>query len=305
MKPLNHISILGMGALGVLFGQHLASALGSENVTFLMDEDRYEKYKNAPVYCNDRELHFSCTAASMAKPADLLIVAVKSTGLDAALEIMKNSIGPDTVILSVMNGITSEEIIGERYGHEHLIYTVAQGMDAMKFGPRLNYTKMGCLVIGIRDASQQENLSRVCELFDRTRLPYQVDDDILHRLWSKFMLNVGCNQTCMVCSCSYKDIETPGSREREIMLGAMREVIAIANAEGIALTEKDLEEYDAILRTLSPDGLPSMAQDRVAGRHSEVEMFAGTILSYGKKHHIPTPVNEWLYAQVKEIEKEY
>lgn len=305
MKKIQHVSILGMGALGVLYGSHMARAMRLDHVTYVMDEARYEKYKGASVYCNGEEIHFRCIPDSQARPADLLIVAVKSTGLDSALDVMKTSIGEDTIILSVMNGITSEEIIGERYGHEHMIYTVAQGMDAMKFGPRLNYTKPGILAIGVRKDSQQGNLKRVCELFDRIQLPYQVDNDILHRLWSKFMLNVGCNQTCMVCSCAYKDVETPGSKERDIMLGAMREVISIANAEGVHLTEADLEEYDAILRTLSPDGLPSMAQDRIAKRPSEVEMFAGTILTYGKKHRIPTPVNQWLYDRVREIEKEY
>lgn len=305
MKKIQHVSILGMGALGVLYGSHMARAMGLDHVTYVMDEARYEKYKESLVYCNGEEIHFRCIPDSQARPADLLIVAVKSTGLDSALDVMKTSVGEDTVILSVMNGITSEEIIGERYGQEHLIYTVAQGMDAMKFGPRLNYTKLGVLAIGVRKDSQQGNLERVCELFDRIQLPYQVDKDILHRLWSKFMLNVGCNQTCMVCSCAYKDVETPGSKERETMLGAMREVISIANAEGVHLTEADLEEYDAILRTLSPDGLPSMAQDRIAKRPSEVEMFAGTILTYGKKHRIPTPINQWLYDRVREIEKEY
>lgn len=304
MKKIEQVSILGMGALGILYGSHIAKAIGFDHLCYLMDEERYEKYKDAPVYCNGEELHFRCVPSAEAKPADLLIVAVKSTGLMDALITMQGAVGEETVLLSVMNGITSEEIIGERYGKEHLIDTVAQGMDAMKFGNRLTYTRMGVLVIGVREQSQRAGLERVSSFFERIRIPYQVEEDILHRLWSKFMLNVGVNQTCMVFSCTYADVERPG-RERETMLGAMREVIAVANAEGIALSERDLEEYDRILQTLSPDGIPSMGQDRIAGRYSEVEMFAGTILAYGKKHQIPTPVNQWLYDRVMEIEKAY
>ena len=203
-----------------------------------------------------------------------------------------------------MNGISSEEIIGARYGAKRLIYTVAQGMDAMKFGSRLTYTKMGILAVGIREETQQPGLDRVCEFFSRIALPHRAEKDILHRLWSKFMLNVGVNQTCMVYSCTYGDVWREG-KERDTMLGAMREVIAVANAEGVSLSEADLTEYDQIIRTLSSDGTPSMGQDRIAKRPSEVEMFAGTIISYGKKHGIPTPVNEWLYGQVQEIEKQY
>ncbi len=79
---------------------------------------------------------------------------------------MKNCVGENTVILSVMNGISSEKIIGERYGHGRLIDTVAQGMDAMKFGSKLTYTKMGELRIGAEDASQNENLEQVAAYFD-------------------------------------------------------------------------------------------------------------------------------------------
>lgn len=304
MKKIEQVSILGMGALGIMYGHHIAKAIGFDRVSYIMDENRYEKYKDASVYCNGEKLHFRCVPESEAQPADLLIVAVKATGLNAALDVMERSIGPDTVILSVMNGISSEEIIGARYGREHLIYAVAQGMDAMKFDSRLNYTKMGILAIGVRDEVQQANLDRVCEFFDRIRMPYRAEKDILHRLWSKFMLNVGVNQTCMVYSCTYSDVWREG-KERDTMLGAMREVISVANAEGIALTEEDLTEYDRIIHTLSPSGTPSMGQDRIAKRHSEVEMFAGTIISYGKKHQIPTPVNQWLYDRVREIEKEY
>ena len=185
-----------------------------------------------------------------------------------------------------------------------MIYAVAQGMDAMKFGAELTYSKMGVLCIGARLESQQEGLDRVCCLFDRTELPYVREKDILHRLWSKFMLNVGVNQTCMVYSCTYEDVWHPG-KERDTMLGAMREVIAVANAEGIDLSESDLEEYDRIIRTLRADGTPSMGQDRIARRHSEVEMFAGTVIRRGQKAGIPTPVNQWLYDQVQEIEKSY
>ncbi len=304
MKKIEQVSIIGMGALGILYGAHIARAIGFDHISYVMDEKRYEKYKAAPVYCNNEELHFQCVPARKAQPADLLIVAVKATGLAAALDIMESSVGPGTVIMSVMNGISSEEIIGARYGAKRLIYTVAQGMDAMKFGSRLTYTKMGILAVGIREETQQPGLDRVCEFFSRIALPHRAEKDILHRLWSKFMLNVGVNQTCMVYSCTYGDVWREG-KDRDTMLGAMREVIAVANAEGVSLSEADLTEYDQIIRTLSSDGTPSMGQDRIAKRPSEVEMFAGTIISYGKKHGIPTPVNEWLYGQVQEIEKQY
>ena len=166
---------------------------------------------------------------------------------------MKNCVGENTVILSVMNGISSEKIIGERYGHGRLIDTVAQGMDAMKFGSKLTYTKMGELRIGAEDASQKENLEQVAAYFDEIKMPYTVEEDILRRLWGKFMLNVGVNQTCMAFETNYGGALEEGSRAHETMLAAMREVIALAGAEGIRLTEEDLEEYPQLKMAQSED----------------------------------------------------
>lgn len=304
MKEIKTVAIVGMGALGILYGSHIAKREGLEAVCYVMDEKRWGRHKDQPVYCNGEPLRFRCVSAREASPADLVMVAVKSTGLEDALEVMAGCVGPETVILSVMNGISSEEILAARFGKERLIYTVAVGMDAMRFGDKLNYTKTGILAIGAGEPCQRENLARVAAYFERIGLPHQVDEHILHRLWGKFMLNVGVNQTCMVYSCTYSDVWREGE-ERETMLGAMREVIAVANAQGIGLTEADLEEYDRIIHTLSPTGTPSMGQDRINRRPSEVEMFAGTVIRLGKELGVPTPVNQWLYDRVAEIEKEY
>lgn len=102
----------------------------------------------------------------------------------------------------------------------------------MKFGSELTYSKMGVLCIGARLESQQEGLDRVYCLFDKTELPYVREKDILHRLWSKFMLNVGVNQTCMVYSCTYGDVWRPG-KERDTMAWRYARGDRCCNAEGL------------------------------------------------------------------------
>lgn len=239
-----------------------------------------------------------------ADAADLVIVAVKYNGIKSAIQTMKNCIGPDTIIMSVMNGISSEDIIAGTYGSEKLIYTVAQGMDAMKAGNRLKYTQMGELCIGSREKMQERNVEQVAAYFESIGMPYTTDKDIMHRIWGKFMLNVGVNQTCMAYGTTYEGVLKPGEAH-DMMLQAMREVISAANAEGIALGEEDLEFYVGLLKKLDPDGYPSMAQDRVARRPSEVEMFAGTVIPVCERHGIPAPANRKLYEMVKAVEEEY
>lgn len=308
MSENNHnihkTSIIGMGALGLLYGAHIVKHKGADALTYVMDKERAVKYQDRDFLVNGETMRFHLTAAEDAKPADLLMVAVKYTGLKAALDEMKNCIGPDTIIISVLNGISSEEIIGERYGKDNIIYTVAQGMDAMKFGDRLQYTRMGELHIGIIKGQKEENLDRLTAFFDEIEMPYVKEEDILYRMWSKFMLNVGVNQTCMVYGTTYAGVLAKGEANRT-MFAAMREVLAIANAEGIGLSEQVINQYMEILKTLNPESTPSMGQDRINKKPSEVDMFAGTVMELGRRHGIHVPANEFLYDRVKEIEKEY
>ena len=89
------------------------------------------------------------------------------------------------------------------------------------------------------------------------------------------------------------------------MLGAMREVLAVANAEGIPLSERDVESWVSIIDSFPPDGMTSMRQDSLAHRKSEVELFAGTVRRLAAEHNIAVPVNDWLYEQIQAMEAAY
>ena len=283
-------AIIGMGALGMLYASQIIEGLGREAVEFVMDKARVEKYKNETFTVNGIEQDYTLIPVEEAKPVDLVILAVKYPALKAALDCMKNSVGEHTTILSVMNGVTSEKIIAKRYGDERVLYTVAQGMDAMKFGSKLRYTQKGELVLGIKN--------------QEAGVPYAEDEHILKRMWGKFMLNVGVNQVCMVYQASYGQALEPGEANR-MMIAAMREVRAVAELEGVEVTEEDLNFYVKLLKTLDPDGMPSMAQDRINRKLSEVDMFAGNVIELADRQKIQVPANRYLYERVKEIEKEY
>ena len=305
MKEIKTVGILGMGALGMLFGNILTRALGPEAVSFLMDDARYEHRKDEVYTINGETVSLSKCRAKDAGPRDLILVAVKFPALAESLESIETAVGPDTLILSLLNGISSEPMIAARFGADKVIHTVAQGMDAMHFGSSLSYTRAGRLHIGVTDPAMEEKLARVVRFFDMTGFPYVREQDILYRMWSKFMLNVGVNQTCMVFDCSYEKALEPGSEENVLFLSAMREVILLARAEGIGLSEKELMEYIDIIRSLDPKAIPSMEQDRVNKKSTEVELFAGTVRSLAQKHGIPVPANDFLYRRAREIEASY
>lgn len=305
MKEIKTVAIVGMGALGLLFGHVIEEHLGPDTLCYLMDSSRYERHGSGTVTINGRSHRLPCRRAEDAVPADLVIVAVKYPALQSALDTMEKAVGEDTVIISLLNGISSEPILAARYGAERVIPCVAQGMDAMFMGGELVYSQMGRLHIGPADTAMEPAVDRLSAFFASAGVPYVREEDIYYRMWSKFMLNVGINQTCMVFGCPYEKALVPGSEEHVYFLSAMREVILLAQAEGIPLGEKELHQYIGIIRSLDPKAIPSMAQDRVNKKPTEVELFAGTVRTLAQKHGIPVPANDFLYRRARELEAAY
>ena len=298
------VAIVGMGALGMLYGEQLQKVLPAGAVRFVMDEERFERHKNDKYEGNGVEQSITLQSVAHAEPVDLVIVATKFSGLNEALEEMQGLVGPQTIIYSVLNGISSEEYIKERYGDDNLLYCVALGMDAVREGTSLTYQHKGILKLGILTKKQRPALAAVMALLEKAGIQYVIEEDILHALWAKLLLNVGINQTCMVNETNYGGAFT-NEEARQDMFAAMHEVITVAQREGIKLTEADFEGCVKVLRGLSPEGLPSMRQDAMAKRKSEVELFAGTIIRLGAKHNVPTPINQRYYDIIKAMEAKY
>ena len=298
------VAIVGMGALGMLYGEQLQKVLPAGAVRFVMDEERFKRHKNDKYEVNGVEQSFTLQSVAQAEPVDLVIVATKFSGLNEALEEMQGLVGPQTIIYSVLNGISSEEYIKERYGDDNLLYCVALGMDAVREGTSLTYQHKGILKLGMLAKKQRPALAAVMALLEKAGIQYVIEEDILHALWAKLLLNVGINQTCMVYETNYGGAFT-NEEARQDMFAAMHEVITVAQREGIKLTEADFEGCVKVLRGLSPEGLPSMRQDAMAKRKSEVELFAGTIIRLGAKHNVPSPVNQRYYDIIKAMEAKY
>ena len=298
------VAIVGMGALGMLYGEQLQKVLPAGAVRFVMDEERFKRHKNDKYEVNGVEQSFTLQSVAQAEPVDLVIVATKFSGLNEALEEMQGLVGPQTIIFSVLNGISSEEYIKERYGDDNLLYCVALGMDAVREGTSLTYQHKGILKLGMLAKKQRPALAAVMALLEKAGIQYVIEEDILHALWAKLLLNVGITQTCMVYETNYGGAFT-NEEARQDMFAAMHEVITVAQREGIKLTEADFEGCVKVLRGLSPEGLPSMRQDAMAKRKSEVELFAGTIIRLGAKHNVPTPVNQRYYDIIKAMEAKY
>lgn len=298
---IHTVSLVGLGALGILFGHKLAGCPDCR-LRVIADEDRAARYRAEGVMCNGEKCEFDYVSPAEKQPADLVIFAVKSTQLESAIRDAAGQVGPDTVVISLLNGISSEQRLEEIWPGQ-VVYAVAQGMDATRSGRSLVYSQPGEICFGEKDGSLTPRCAALNRLFAAAGIPHLLCGDILRRQWSKLMLNVGLNQATAVYGVDYGGVQKPGPA-RTAMLAAMREVQRIAAAEGIRLTDEEFDEWVKRTDSLSPTGKPSMRQDAEAGRPTELDLFAGTIRALGKKHGIPTPVNDSFYEAILQLPAE-
>lgn len=301
---IKQVAIIGRGAVGMLYGSMVEKNIGANAVEFVMDDERYARHAGEVPIINGEPCTIRTIPASAAEPVDLVILAVKATGLETALDTMEHLVDDNTRIISLINGITSEERIAERFGWDHTVLSVAQGMDAVFIDGTLTFTHTGEIRFGAAEDTAPGVVDDIADLFARAQITHVIEPDIRRRQWVKLMLNVGINQTCMAFGGTYGTAGVPESEQNRCFIAAMREALAVAQAEGVDVTEADLTQMAEIITTLDPNGMPSMAQDRINHKPTEVEQFSGTVIRLAERHGILVPTNRWLYQRIREVESE-
>lgn len=303
MHDMKNVYLIGLGAIGGAFAGRIAEHC-PECLKVVVDKERAERYGKSGISINGKTVHFNFMQPEQSEEkAGLIIIAVKQHHLAQTIEDIRRLVGPGTIILSLLNGISSEEILGQEFGMEKMLYSFCVGTDTVRTGTDIRYANIGRIVFGDKSGSlSSPKVQAVRGFFDSAHIPYNIPEDIIREQWWKFMMNVGINQVSAVLMAPYGPFMVPGDA-RELMYAASSEVISIAEKAGINLTEEDIGKYIRILETLSPQGKTSMCQDVEAGRKTEVEIFAGTVMELGRKYGIETPVNNVLYKLIRAIEQ--
>ena len=295
---IQSVLVQGLGAMGLLFAKRVADAqAGGQAVkqTILADRERIARYTNAQHIVNGRDYRFTYTTPEDAEAADLIVVAVKSNHLAEAMEQLKGAVKEGTIIISLLNGISSETELQTRYPEARVVTVMSQGMDATREDRELRYTHEGTIVMGLMPTDDKARIEpaiqETAEFFDRMQVAYRISDEMAKDVWGKWLLNTGINQTVSYYEGTYDTVQQPGEA-RDTMIAAMREAAACATAEEIPLGEEDIRYWLSVGDSLGPENMPSMRQDQLAGRPMETDLFCETVIALGKKHGIATPVNE-------------
>ena len=305
MQPLQNVYLCGLGALGGMYASRFY-ATGVENVKVIADPERIRRYRDQGISVNGCRLPLSFLAPGDAAPvADLIVIGVKWHQLQQAITEVRPFVGEQTIILSLLNGIDSEEVIGRELGIAQPLCSFVVETDAGRRGSDIEYQTLGTIVFGEpRNTTISPRVAAVRELFERAGIPYRIPDDMLRALWWKFMLNVGMNPTSAIMGAPYGTFQKSAEARRCVRM-ACREVLQIAEKIGIALSEEDIDAIFPIIDRLAPEKKTSMLQDVEAHRKTEIEIFAGAVVEQGRRHGVATPVNELLLNMISCIEQNY
>lgn len=300
---IKNVGIVGRGAIGSLYGT-LFEKNGLKSLYFIVDPIRKERYQNTPFYINGKETHFEYVTDTEAKPLNLIMICTKYAGLQKALSQIRAFIHKDTIILSCLNGICSEEICQTAYPENPVIRCIVQGMDSTYLNDTVDFAHVGEILFGAEYAKQESVVKELENFFSFCHIPYRVCKDIVREQWNKLMLNCGINQVCAAYQGGYGICQDGGSHQSEF-IQAMNEVMQVALAKNIVLTQKDIEAWVQLVNSLRADGMPSMAQDIKAHRKTELALFSGTIVPMAKDLGISTPVLSSLLYKIQNLESEF
>jgi len=294
---IEKVALIGLGAVGAAIASMLNKNLKRENFECIVDEERRARYLKDGIYVNDEKQDFNLVTPQEASPADLVIIATKNLQLDSALRQIEHCVGPNTVILSLLNGIQSEREIAAVYGAEKVIYGYIVGINSIHVGNQISCTKDGKTVFGEKNNEKTERILAISELFDNCQMCYEVPADIELSMWTKFHMNVCFNTLSSLVGAPYGGFSEGILQKLARQISA--EVVAVANAEGVALTNRVVEDQLSFFYENDPNGKTSMLQDVEAKRKTENDYFCGTICKLGKEHNIPTPTAQLLHDLVE------
>jgi 2-dehydropantoate 2-reductase len=304
MKPIRSVAFVGIGAVGSIYAQCFTSnKKGIQSCAVVRDPD---SYRQDPVTINGKPIEIPIVSASqVVKPVDLVLLSVKTYHLDKAIGDMEPLVGPDTQILSLLNGIDSEEALIRAFGPEHVLYAICSGIDANRAGHRVTMNRRGEIWFGeSRNDTFTERVAQIRVVFEGVGLPYRIPLDMQKALWWKFMVNVGVNQVSALKGLCYGEMRKDPAA-MDLMRQAQEEVLLLAQASGVSLTRQDICAWEEQLQTLSPEGRASTLQDLWQHRKTEVESFGGEVLRRGRLLDVETPVNAMLLEEIHALERQY
>ena len=303
------IAVLGAGAVGGFFGAMLARA--GHPVTLIARQAHAQAIER-----DGLRLQMAGRIEAIRVPArtdiaaiagaDLVLFCVKSTNTELAAREMAPHLADDALVLSLQNGVENAATIA-RHVRQAVVPAVVYVATAMPEPGLVAHHGRGDLVIGpidakaAQDAALAQRLQALVDLFASAQVPVRISADVMAELWSKLMVNCAYNAISGIAQAAYGKLAALGE-VRELQETVVREVVALARAEGVNLPLEPALEAMRKIAGAMPAQLSSTAQDMARGKPSEIDHLNGFVARRGAALGVATPANQALYALVRLIE---
>lgn len=297
--PIRSAALLGLGAIGILYAAQI-SARDSTCLRVIADAARIARYRADPPSFNGVRLDLTYVAPeNPGPPDDLVLVAVKSTGLADALPAIAPFLGEHTQILPLLNGITAQDVLAAAFGWPRVLHGFVYCESSMRTGNAVVQNGTNKIVFGeTTNTPPSPRVLAVGEFFESVDVKYDIPADMRAAQWKKYILNVGINQAQAVLRAPNRELQQNPEAMR-FARTLMDEAAAIGVALGIVGAADVPAWAEGVILGAAPENKTSMLQDVEAGRVPEVDLFAGTVCRLGRELGLPTPANELVLRRLQ------
>ena len=297
----------GGGAMGGALGAKLATA--GNDVT-LLDASRevVEIIREHGLTIEDKAGHVetipmrATTDPASARGADLLIVLVKCYHTHAAVQSVAPYLRADTAVLSLQNGWGNAQVITSIVGQQRTMIGVTYHSATLVRPGYVRHAGQGMTFIGELNGDMTDRLRRVAQCWRTAGLEVTATDAVLREVWSKLSLNVCTLATSALLGVTAGRL-VEHEETRSLMRALLKEVVAVAQAQNIALDEDERWRTITGLLARAAGAKASMLQDVELRRRTEINVINGAIVAAGRETNIPTPYNEAMFWLVRSLEQ--
>jgi 2-dehydropantoate 2-reductase len=304
------IAILGAGAMGSVIGALLHEA-GNDVTLIDVSRPAIEAVTSRGLIIQDkagnkRTVHVQITdQPATVGVVDLLLVFVKCYQTADAMKSAVPIIGPHTSVVSLQNGWGNGPRIAELVGRERVVLGVCYHSATVLAPGHVLHAGQGRTFMGELDGSDSPRLQSIVKTCNNAGIEVKPTRQVVNEIWSKLALNVATLPTSSTVRVT-ADRLLDAPEMQELMKDLLREVVAVANAQNIALDfDERWEAITGLLRKLAPGTKGSMYQDIENRRRTEIDVICGAIVEAGARLKIPTPCNRAMIGLIKGLERTF
>ena len=191
---IKNVAMIGAGAIGGVYAYSLHKLLG-DNFAFIANGKRKERLEKEGLYLNGEHFNPKVVSSDGDTTFDLIIVSVKNYQLQSAIEDMRSLVGKNTIILTLLNGISARDVLQEEFKDNQVLYGLAIKIEAVKVGNKITQNSKAIIQFGDKyNKTMSEEVLAVKNLLNDAKINNQVFEDMIKTAWTKWMLNIGLNQ---------------------------------------------------------------------------------------------------------------